>query len=158
MRNDLPFLLQENDLVVIDTCAIFSKGFVKLIQKNAKNIVCSKKSVILHRAVMNELIRISKEPRHLKYYDAKKILPILYALESANVFRFIGDDKDLRFADQQFIEYVIDSRMRNRMVLITLDKGLSSDILMQNKLQSFRGNAVRVFGISDEGELYEYLS
>ena len=148
-------VLMENDLVVMDTCSIFSAGFIKLFQQNAKSIVQLERPVILHQAVVNELIRISKTPEHLKYRDAKNILPILNVLENAKVFKYVGDSKDVRFADQQFLEYIVNSRINNKIVLITLDKKLTADILLQNESLSYHGNKVRVLGLSNEGELYE---
>ena len=43
----------------------------------------------------------------------------------------------------------------NDIAIITLDKKLTSDILMQNMINSYHGHIIKVFGLSDSGKLFD---
>ena len=57
---------------------------------------------------------------------------------------------------EQFLEFVIDERQNQTIAIITLDKKLSEDILLQNKICSFEGYTAKVFSLSKNGKLFPY--
>lgn len=61
-------------------------------------------------------------------------------------------------ADQQFLEFVINYRSQNKILVITLDNDLINDILMENELESYSGNTITVMKITDDGFLNEVNS
>lgn len=154
-KNDLLELLNTNDIVAIDTCAILNEGFVKLFKESAKDISQLNKPIILHNSVLNELIRMSRTSTHPQHSNANKVLRILSAFEYANIFKCFGNPQDFRIADQQFLEYVIDLRTDKSIAIITLDKKLTSDILMQNKIDSYEGYIIKVYSLSPSGKLFD---
>lgn len=153
-QTDLSELLKTNDIVTIDTCAILSDGFIKLFQESAKAVSQLNKPLILHSSVVNELVRISKTAEHPKCQKAQEALFILKVFEQYKIFKYWGNPKNFRLADQQFLEYVIELMTDKNIAIITLDKKLTSDILMQNMINSFDGHIIKVFGLSDSGKLF----
>lgn len=152
---DLPALLDTNDIVAVDTCAILSDGFIKLFKESAKAVFKLNKPLILHGSVVNELVRISRTAEHPKCNIAQEALLILKVFEHYKIFKYWGNPKDFRLADQQFLEYVIELMTDNNIAIITLDKKLTSDILMQNMINSYHGHIIKVFGLSDYGKLFD---
>ena len=116
------------------------------------------KHLLLHSAVINELIRISRTPENDKYELSKETLYILKALEMKKIFKYIGNNRNLKLADQQFLEFVINNRSQNKILVITLDNDLINDILMENELESYSGNTISVMKITDDGFLNEVNS
>ena len=64
---ELQEILKNYDDVIFDTCAILSSGFISLLKRNALKVEQMHKHLLLHSAVINELIRISRTPENDKY-------------------------------------------------------------------------------------------
>ena len=142
---ELQEILKNYDDVIFDTCAILSSGFIPLLKRNALKVEQIHKHLLLHSAVINELIRISRTPENDKYELSNETLYILKALEMKKIFKYIGNNRNLKLADQQFLEFVINYRSQNKILVITLDNDLINDILMENELESYSGNTISVF-------------
>lgn len=155
---ELQEILKNYDDVIFDTCAILSSGFIPLLKRNALKVEQIHKYLLLHSAVINELIRISRTPENDKYELSKETLYILKALEMKKIFKYIGNNRNLKLADQQFLEFVINYRSQNKILVITLDNDLINDILMENELESYSGNTISVMKITDDGFLNEVNS
>lgn len=155
---ELQEILKNYDDVIFDTCAILSSGFIPLLKRNALKVEQMHKHLLLHSAVINELIRISRMPENDKYELSKETLYILKALEMKKIFKYIGNNRNLKLADQQFLEFVINNRSQNKILVITLDNDLINDILMENELESYSGNTISVMKITDDGFLNEVNS
>lgn len=125
------------------------RGSTKFISENHK-------SITIHSSVVNEIVRFSRNSEHSQFKNAKKLLLLLNDLERANIFKFEGNYWDFRLADQHFLEFVIDKRQNQTIAIITLDKNLSEDILLQNKICSFGGHPAKVFRVKRNGDLYLY--
>lgn len=151
-------LLTGYDSVAIDTCAILNEGFIPLLAESAKQISKSERAIIIHSSVINEIIRFSQNPYHNQYETSKRLLPILYELERAKIVKFEGNYWDFRLADQQFLEFIIDGRQNKTIAIITLDKDLSADIMLQNQINSFYGYPAVVFTLGKDKNLYRYRS
>lgn len=125
------------------------RGSTKFISENHK-------SITIHSSVVNEIVRFSRNSKHSQFENAKKLLRLLNNLERAKIFKFEGNYWNFRLADQQFLEFVIDKRQNQTIAIITLDKKLSEDILLQNKICSFEGYTAKVFSLSKNGKLFPY--
>ncbi len=155
-RLTLSDLLNDYGIVVLDTCVLLNKGFEPMLRESARLISETRKSITIHSSVVNEIVRFSRNPEHSQYENAKKLLPLLNELERAKILKFEGNFWDYRLADQQFLEFVIDERQRQTIAIITLDKKLSDDILMQNKISSFGGYPATVIRPNKSGKLFPY--
>lgn len=127
-----------------------------MLRESTKFISENHKSITIHSSVVNEIVRFSRNSEHSQFKNAKKLLLLLNDLERANIFKFEGNYWDFRLADQHFLEFVIDKRQNHTIAIITLDKNLSEDILLQNKICSFGGHPAKVFRVKRNGDLYLY--
>lgn len=155
-RFTLTDLLNNHGIVAIDTCALLDEGFEPMLRKSARLMSENNRSVIIHSSVVNEIVRFSRNSEHSQFENAKKLLPLLNDLERAKILKFQGNFWNFRLADQQFLEFVIDERQNQTIAIITLDKKLSEDILLQNKICSFEGYTAKVFSLSKNGKLFPY--
>lgn len=155
-RFTLMDIFNHHGIVAIDTCALLNEGFEPMLRESAKFISEKHKSITIHSSVVNEIVRFSRNSKHSQFENAKKLLRLLNNLERAKIFKFEGNYWDFRLADQQFLEFVIDKRQNQTIAIITLDKKLSEDILLQNKICSFGGHPAKVFRVKRNGDLYLY--
>lgn len=155
---ELQEILKNYDDVIFDTCAILSSGFIPLLKRNVLKVEQMHKHLLLHSAVTNELIRISRTPKNDKCKASNEVLYILKALEMKKIFKYIGNNRNRKLADQQFLEFVINYRSKNKILVVTLDNDLINDILMENELVSYSGNTISVMKITEEGFLNKVSS
>lgn len=78
---ELQEILKNYDDVIFDTCAILSSGFIPLLKRNALKVEQMHKHLLLHSAVINELIRISRTPEMISTSCQKKRFTFLRHLK-----------------------------------------------------------------------------
>jgi len=137
--------------ISVDTCSLRTNG-ARIFFSNLENeLLKTKKKLLLHQEVINELKKyisnqeVKKAERILKEYKNKELLDLK---KIANY----------SFADNIFIEIFTKFRNKYNLCLITQDKNLAQDILALNSSNSVKGiKKIIILGIKKNGE-YEILS
>lgn len=145
--------LANTNEIYLDTSAIKSLGFEKLMMKNARIVKDNGQTLTIHRAVINELKKTIENSSPEESNMAKEKLLAIKALEEGGIIQYVGNHLEPRSAVQQYLELIILYRNKKSVSLIANNDKLIHDALMQNTIQSFNGTPVSVFKITDDGEL-----
>lgn len=147
--------LADTNEIYIDTIAILSSGFEKLMIKNARSIKDNGQTLTIHRAVINELKQAIENGSPEESNTANEKFLAIKALEEGRIIQYVGNHLEPRSAAQQYLELIMLYRNKKSVSLISNNDKLIHDVLMQNTIQSFSGTPVTAFKITDDGELAE---
>lgn len=151
-------LLEENDVIMMDTCFAMRDEFSEFIDNIEVELMARKKKIVVKNVVMAELYR------HIGSSDEKVRAKATNAISTicmkCNIFIIHEDNistEDIlkSFADVEFIADFAKSRIKYRMALLTNDYKLGKDITDLNHLESCYGKKVEVFSLNRFGCLEE---
>lgn len=142
--------LTENEVVYFDSSSLLSKGFLPLMEKNARQLMNSGNCITVHVSVKRELERLWEEQGE---ENVRLCLEYLRVLSNAEVIRLVGNPLEPGSQFQQYLELIIKTRGVRRLNIVTNNDDFISDIFMENKLISFAGNTVSVYSLNDDGML-----
>lgn len=142
--------LMENEVVYFDSSSLLSKGFLPLMEKNARQLMNSGNCITVHVSVKRELERLWEEQGE---ENVRLCLEYLRVLSKAEVIRLVGNPLEPGSQFQQYLELIIKTRGVRRLNIVTNNDDFISDIFMENKLISFAGNTVSVYSLNDDGML-----
>lgn len=145
----------END-TYIDTNAVMNYGFETLMRNCSLKLKERGTKIFICHSVMNELKKLAASNNIETALTAKLRLTELEIWSGLGIIEFDGNPEDKHPATQHHISIVIKHRTHRKLAVITCNRKLAHDILMQNNLQSFNGNHTYVFNISKSGFLYDY--
>ena len=139
--------------IFIDTCSLlhaaadkFWQNIIPMLEKHGKKIFIPSK-------VIDELKRHSENAESVELSkNAGKCLEYLKDLNKNQLISIKGEKTD-SFADNLFLTVFTKFRMEYRLLLITQDKKLASDILALNNSQSVRSYPIHVKQINQYGYL-----
>ncbi|MCQ2771704.1 MAG: hypothetical protein MJ238_00285 [Bacilli bacterium] len=151
------------DLVYLDTCSLMEDSFPLFMDLLVKSRYYwkDKVKVIILSEVYAELTKhaANTTKTHLTV-SAKRALKILKH-DSWRLWRKtiqINKKKDTDgFADNAIFSEVSINRIKKKVLVITQDKTLATDLKKQNSLDSSRGRFVLIYKINQRGELEENL-
>lgn len=151
-------LLEKADAVYIDTASLMEVPGIDMLISNYKDLFeeygCR---ITVIPSVCLELVR------HLGSNNTEKAAKAMHVLElfkeNPNMFIVENDELDENelmkaFADQELYMTISDGRKKGSQLLITNDRGLSTDIFGLNYLRSMKGFHISVCFISRLGELH----
>lgn len=142
--------LMENEVVYFDSSSLLSKGFLPLMEKNARQLMNSGNCITVHVSVRRELERLWEEQGE---ENVRLCLEYLRVLSKAEVIRLVGNPLEPGSQFQQYLELIIKTCGVRRLNIVTNNDDFISDIFMENKLISFAGNTVSVYSLNDDGML-----
>jgi rRNA-processing protein FCF1 len=138
--------------IFIDTCSLCNNGFEDFSKKFFPVLKKHKKQLIVPYRVAEELIKLTKKPdKDLKLLATESYRKLAYYQKEGLII--IQGEKNDNFADNVFQVQFTKFRMQHKLVLITQDKGLATDILNLNNSNSVNGRDVKVFRINAKGFL-----
>jgi rRNA-processing protein FCF1 len=150
-------LLQDTDLIYIDTASLMNSNNLRHFLTNyKKDFYESRKMIIVSEAVCQELLR------HINSANGDKANKAMHALniirEYNNIFileqsDFSPEEIQHAFADQELLVRLTKERRSKRQLLITNDRSLSKDAYDLNMLQSCRGKEISVCYVNYYGFL-----
>lgn len=153
-------LIQDNQIIMLDTCFAMSDGFPSFVDGIEEDLMVSNKKIVVKSVVMAELYRLmsssdeSVEARATRAVDIICMRRNIFALDEDKV----TTEAILKgFADVEFITDFTKNRIRYRMALLTNDYKLGKDISELNNLVSCYGKKVAVFCLTRTGDLEERL-
>ena len=156
--------LKNFDYLLIDTCSLMDESFpdwMNVFEKAKKEYVDDAKddfhAYVPYRCY-EELKKHAKAKEKTpelieKQIAAKRALRIVKWAKFRKVLEITKKDKEENYADNAITVKVIHDRLDKRILVITQDKGLASDLLYWNHSQSQRGKYVAVYCIDSNGEL-----
>lgn len=151
-------LLNDNDVIMIDTCFAMRDEFPSFIDSIEIELMARKQRITVKSVVLAELYR------HMGSADAKLRSKATRAIETICMRRNIFDIDEERidadaiikaFADVEFIADFTRNRIKYRMALLTNDYKLGKDINELNNLESCYGKRIEVFLLNRDGALEE---
>jgi len=144
------------DYVIVDTCSLMEDSFPAWmdILVNAKDYLRDE----LHIQILNKCVEELK--KHSKNHsddsvriEAKRALKILHQVKRSKILEFTKKEHGQNFADNVIYTTVSNLRIRYRVLIITQDKGLASDLRDLNSLESQRGYQVAVYKLLPDSTL-----
>ena len=160
MKENITKLINDNQIIMVDTCFAMSDAFEPFLDEIETDLMANGKKILVKSIVMAELYRkmgSSDEDAQRKATRAVSIICM-----HRNVFE-IDEDKVTTeailkgFADAEIISEFTKNRIHYRMALLTNDIRLGNDILDLNHLASCYGKRVEVFSLSKGGILKEKI-
>lgn len=158
MKNTMIKLLDENDVIMIDTCFAMRDEFPNFVEAAEFELLVRRKKIVVKSVVMAELYR------HLNSEDEILRTKATRAVDTICMHRNVFDIDDCNisskqvlsaFADAEFISDFSQRRLSNRMALLTNDYNLGKDINDLNNLGSCMGKKIEVYALNKKGNLEE---
>ncbi len=156
--SSLAKFLNEYDYVFVDTCSLMEDTFPLFMDK----LVASKEywredlQVIVLGECVDELKKHAKEKskeRAASRLAAARALKIIrhdrWHTRALTITKTLGES----FADNAIYTRVSGLRIHNKLLVITQDKTLTTDLLKMNNLDSQKGRYLSVYRINQESEL-----
>lgn len=160
MNNQSAKFINENQIIMLDTCFAMSEGFTDFIDGIEEELLVRNKRIIVKCIVMAELYRLmGSKDQNVKERATRAVD---YICLRRHIFE-IDDEKITTeailkgFADVEFLIEFTKSRIEHRMALLTNDYKLGKDINELNNLESCYGKKVSVFCLNRSGELEERI-
>ncbi len=153
--SDLAKVIQPYNYVLVDTCSLMDEDFPEWMDvlERAKKYCKPRVPVYILKQCEDELIKHSKNDGDLdKRIAAERALHIL-GRHWLNKPIKILKEKNENFADNAIYVRVSTDRLHSKILVITQDKKLATDLLNLNELASQRGHRVAVFKIITNGDL-----
>ena len=128
--------------IVIDTSALMDDGFLAFIQ-NDREILCDgQKKIVVPVEVYAELTRHLLSNDNKKCSEAQRAVEIIK--QNRDIFdveakRLTDEDLSYAFADRQILSELTLHKSDYNQLLISNDKGLTSDAFDLNQLKSYKG-------------------
>lgn len=144
--------------IVIDTSALMDDGFLAFIQ-NDREILCDgQKKIVVPVEVYAELTRHLLSNDNKKCSEAQRAVEIIK--QNRDIFdveakRLTDEDLSYAFADRQILSELTLHKSDYNQLLISNDKGLTSDAFDLNQLKSYKGGRVFVCHINCNGEMHQ---
>ena len=153
-------ILNRFDYVLIDTCSLMDPACPVWMDAlhNAKDYRKKREPIIVPRRCYDELKKHSRD----KSADSKRIagkrgLKILRKAKWDRLLAVAKKDKNENFADNAIYVKVCADRLFSKILIITQDKSLASDLLALNKLRSQQGRPVEVYKLVSDGKMVPNL-
>ena len=156
----LAAILNRFDYVLIDTCSLMDPACPQWMDAlhNAKGYRKKKEPIIVPRRCYDELKKHARDKSDdSKRIAAKRGLKILRKAKWDRLLTVTKKDKNENFADNAIYVRVGTDRLFSKILIITQDKSLASDLLALNKLRSQQGRPVEVFKIVNDGKMVPNL-
>ena len=155
--SNLAKFLSGFDYVFLDTCSLMEDGFPAFMDTLVPSKEYWKEG--LRVIVLKECIKELKKHRKSKEKNEARIGAIR-ALKILRHDKWHGKTIEIGkkvtggdFADQAIAQKVVELRIRNKILIITQDKTLTTDLLKFNKLDSQHGRYLEVYKILPNGDL-----
>ena len=144
------------DYVIIDTCSLMDDGFPLWMDvlRNAKTYRKKELEILVPRRCYDELKKHARQKENdSKRIDAKRGLKILRHARWTHLLTLTKKDKNENFADNVIYVKVSVDRLFSKILIITQDKKLATDLRALNQLKSQSGRPIEVCKIAEGGRL-----
>lgn len=161
---ELARLLMNYDYLLIDTCSLMEEAFpdwMNVFEQTKRGYLKSLKhdfhAIVPFRCyeeLKNHVVNRDNTPEMIeKAIAAARALRVIKWARFKKLLEITKKDKAENYADNAITVKVIHDRLTKRILIITQDKGLASDLLYWNHSQSQFGRFVAVYQFNNEGQL-----
>lgn len=154
--SDLARFLNTFDYAIIDTCSLMDGGFPEWMDvvRGSKEYWKKGFEILVPRRCYDELKKHAHQHENdSKRIDAKRGLKIVKHAKWKKLLTITKKDKNENFADNAIYVRVCSDRLFSKILIITQDKSLASDLLALNHLQSQSGRPLQVCRFIAGGQL-----
>ena len=153
--SSLAKLLIGFDTVMLDTCSLMEDSFPEWLDvlKEAKDYLDQGFTLVVPKACYTELLKHSISRDVEKKITAKRALKILKKAKHDRLVSVGKKNFNENFADNAIYSQASQDRINQRILVITQDKKLATDLKNLNKLTSQRGKPVSVYKVVPGGKL-----
>ena len=155
--SSLAKFLSEYDYVLLDTCSLMEDGFPNFMDTLAASKEYWKdglRVVILEECIKELKKHCGNNEKNEARIGAKRALKILrHNKWHGKTIEILKGVTEGDFADQAITQKIVELRIKNKILVITQDKTLTSDLLKLNKLDSQHGRYLDVYKITPNGDL-----
>lgn len=144
------------DYAIIDTCSLMEDSFPEWmdILDNARDYRKQAQPIYVPWQCVQELKKHSKDrTSDSKRIEAKRAIKILRHASWRHILTVTKKDKNENFADNAIFVRVSTDRLHSKILVITQDKKLATDLLSLNTLQSQNGRKLEVMKLAPGGVL-----
>ena len=154
--NELERLVKEC-IIFVDTCSFMHDSFYILANELYPLLVKYNKKIIVATKVIEELKKHSRNEGRKPdaVIKARRSIKILTTMNEKNLIQVRGEKSD-NFADNVFGTVFAKHRLNHKLLLITQDRALATDILSFNNMKSARGHLIRVKRIDKHGIIRDF--
>ncbi len=153
--SSLAKLLIGFDTVMLDTCSLMEDSFPEWLDvlKEAKDYLDQGFTLVVPKACYTELLKHSISRDVEKKITAKRALKILKKAKHDRLVSVGKKNFNENFADNAIYSQASQDRINQRILVITQDKKLATDLKNLNKLTSQRGKPISVYKVVPGGKL-----
>ena len=154
--SSLAKFLSEFDYAMIDTCSLMEDAFPLWMDvlNNAKSYLNNEIKVRVPRECYEELKRHARNKADAeRRIAAQRAIKIIKKAKWAKLLEVSKRESKKNFADHVIYVRVSTDRLEQKILIITQDKKLATDLIALNALASQRGRLVKVFKFKDDGTL-----
>ena len=154
--SSLAKFLSEFDYVMMDTCSLMEEGFPLWMDvlNNAISYLTNGSNVRIPRECYEELKRHSRNKSDIeKRIAAQRAIKIIKKAKWAKLLEISKRESKKNFADHVIYVKASMDRIDHKLLIITQDKKLASDLIALNDLASQRGRIIKVFKFKENGTL-----
>ncbi len=144
------------DYAMIDTCSLMDEAFPEWMDAlhNAKEYRKKGQEILVPRRCYDELKKHARQHRDdSKRINARRGLKILRKAKRHHLLAITKKDKTENFADNAIYVKVCADRLFSKILVITQDKSLASDLRALNLLKSQSGRPLEVHKLISGGRL-----
>ena len=145
--SSLARFLNTFDYAIIDTCSLMDEAFPEWMDalRNAKAYRKKGQLILVPRRCYDELKKHARQTKDdSKRIDARRGLKILTHARLIRLLTVTKKDKNENFADNAIYVKVCGDRLFSKILVITQDKKLASDLRALNSLKSQSGRPLEV--------------
>ncbi len=157
---ELDDYIKKNYKIFIDTCSLLENPMVisKIFQGAASILQSNNAKINIPLSVISEVEKHCKNVVNPSLrLKAKRTYKLLEEWQKQRIIEICGnkDENDI-FADCDFLSAFTRLRIKSRLLLITQDKKLASDIINLNGHKSINGKDVAVLRVNKRGVLKQF--
>ncbi len=156
-------LVENNDCILIDSCAVLKDATVGFLKRLTPYLKEYNKKLVIPAGVINEVNRLVNN-KNKKEYERNlerfnEVRPILNQMVKEGVVDIKKREGESEFVDNVLISNLIELAKDKKVVLITLDQKLASDILTRINKLSVVNKPVRVMYLMNgrNGDVADYI-
>lgn len=153
--SSLAKLLIGFDTVMLDTCSLMEDSFPEWLDvlKEAKDYLDQGFTLVVPKACYTELLKHSISRDAEKKITSRRALKILKKAKHDRLVSVGKRSFNENFADNAIYSQASQDRINQKILVITQDKKLATDLKNLNKLTSQRGKPISVYKVVPGGKL-----
>lgn len=137
-----------------DSSALMNESFSAFINKSYLELQAKKAKICVTYATLNLLHALKQSEILETADDARLAVERVLTLAKCGLVELIGHPENRYNEPQQILIAAVKYRANRQVAVVTCNRKLQDDILLQNSLKSFRGKMISALYTTKSGKLY----